>query len=204
MSRWTGAHSAALTRSPIVALNFHEVTAEHRATVRRSLRHVAALGPRYDPDEADPADGPRVFVAFYDGMRDAAMFGAEECHQLGLTAYFFPLFQHYDPELANVTDDEWREIATVHEIGFHTASHAAVTEVTPRTVQREVVDPMTRIEAIAGYRPRIGAWKGGSRFDPGLLGDQTARAYGVRYLVSNWSIERVPPESSDPGRDGPG
>jgi hypothetical protein len=52
---------------------------------------------------------------------------------------------------------------------------------------------MTRIEAIAGYRPRIGAWTGGSRFDPGLLGDRTARAYGIRHLVSNWSIERVPP-----------
>src|SRR5918998_388759 len=137
-----------------------------------------------------------------DGMRNAAMFGAEECANLGLKAYFFPLFDHYDAELANVTDDEWRQIATMHEIGFHTASHAAVTEVTQRTVQREVVEPMVRIEAIAGYRPRIGAWKGGSRFDPGMVGDQTARAYGVRFLVSNWSIERVPPEL-DPSGDGP-
>ena len=62
-------------------------------------------------------------------------------------------------DLGNVTDDEWRQIAAVHEIGFHTAGHAAVTEVTPRTVQREVVQPMVRVEAIAGYRPRIGAWK---------------------------------------------
>jgi peptidoglycan/xylan/chitin deacetylase (PgdA/CDA1 family) len=201
VTRWTPGHSAALTRTPIVALNFHEITPEHRDEVRRSLRHVVGLGPRYDPDESGPIDGPRVFVAFYDGMRDAAMFGAEECADLGLKAYFFPLFDHYDPELGNVTDDEWRQIATVHEIGFHTASHAAVTEVTPRTVQREVVEPMVRIEAIAGYRPRIGAWKGGSRFDPDLVGDQTARAYGMRYLISNWSIERVP---LGPGGDGPG
>ena len=199
MTRWTAGHSAALTRTPIVALNFHEITADHRTEVLRSLRHVAGLGPGYDPDEPDPVDGPRVFVAFYDGMRDAALFGAEECANLGLKAYFFPLFDHYDPELANVTDDEWRQIATVHEIGFHTASHAAVTEVTPRTVNREVVEPMVRIEAIAGYRPRIGAWKGGSRFDPGLVGDQTARAYGVRFLISNWSIERVPSGSADHG-----
>jgi Polysaccharide deacetylase len=201
VTQWTPGHSAALTRTPIVALNFHEITADHRSKVRRSLRHVAGLGPRYDPDEPGPVDGPRVFVAFYDGMRDAAMFGAEECANLGLKAYFFPLFDHFDPDLANLTDDEWRQIATVHEIGFHTASHAAVTEVTPRTVQREVVEPMVRIEAIAGYRPRIGAWKGGSRFDPDLIGDQTARAYGVRFLISNWSIERVP---LDPGGDGPG
>ena len=192
MSRpWTAAHSAALTRSPIVALNFHEIPADDRSGVARSLRHAAGLGPRYDPDDG-AADGPRVFVAFYDGMREAAMFGAEECHRLGIRAYFFPLFRSRDPELAAVSDDEWRQIATVHEIGFHTASHAAVTEVTPRTAQREVVDPMVRIEGIAGYRPRIGAWKGGSRFDPGLVGDQTAQAYGVRFLVSNWSIERVP------------
>ena len=201
MTPWTPGHSAALTRTPIVALNFHEITVDHRAEVSRSLRHVAGLGPRYDPDEPGPVDGPQVFVAFYDGMRDAALFGAEECANLGLKAYFFPLFDHYDPELGNVTDDEWRQIATVHEIGFHTASHAAVTEVTPRTVHREVIEPMVRIEAIAGYRPRIGAWKGGSRFDPDLIGDQTARAYGVRFLVSNWSIERVP---LDLGGDRPG
>ena len=206
MTRWTPGHSAALARTPIVALNFHEITAEHRPQVLRSLRHVAGLGPRYDPDEPGPLDGPRVFVAFYDGMREAALFGAEECANLGLKAYFFPLFHHYDAELANVTDDEWRQIAVVHEIGFHTASHATVTEVTPRTVQREVIDPIVRIEEIAGYRPRIGAWKGGSRFDPGLVGDQTARAYGVRFLVSNWSIERVPLEGagSGPGDHGPG
>jgi hypothetical protein len=201
--RWRPGHSTALTRTPIVALNFHEITTDHRPEVLRSLRHVAGLGPRFDPDEPGPFDGPRVFVAFYDGMRDAALFGAEECANLGLKAYFFPLFEHYDPELANVTDDEWRQIATVHELGFHTASHASVTEVTPRTVHREVVAPMVKIEALAGYRPRIGAWKGGSRFESGLIGDQTARAYGLRFLVSNWSIERVPPEL-DPSGDGPG
>ena len=36
---------------------------------------------------------------------------------MGLRAYFFPLWQHYDPQLANVTDDEWRQIAAAHEIG---------------------------------------------------------------------------------------
>jgi hypothetical protein len=92
----TGRMPAALSRTPIVALNFHEITAEHRSEVLRSLRHVAALGPRFDPDESDPIDGPRVFVAFSDGMRDAALFGAEKCASLGLTAYFFPLFDHDD------------------------------------------------------------------------------------------------------------
>jgi peptidoglycan/xylan/chitin deacetylase (PgdA/CDA1 family) len=192
VSRWTPGHSAALTRSPIVALNFHEIAAEHRASVRRSLRHVASLGPRFDPDEPAPADGPRVFVAFYDGMRDAAFFGAEECAGLGLKAYFFPLFKHYDPHLANVTDDEWRQIAQVHEIGFHTASHATIAEITPVSVQREVVEPIARIEAITGTRPRIGAWKGGTRFDAAQLGNRTAREHGLRHLVSNWSIERIP------------
>ncbi|WP_249998662.1 polysaccharide deacetylase family protein [Actinoplanes sp. M2I2] len=201
MSRWTSGHSAALARSPIVALNFHEIAAENRASVLESLRRVADLGPRYDPDEPAP-DGPRVFVAFYDGMREAALFGAEECANLGLKAYFFPLFEHYDPHLANVTDDEWRQIAAVHEIGFHTAGHATVAEVTPVTVQREVIGPITRIEALTGHRPRIGAWKGGSRFDPSLLGDRTVREYGLRHLVSNWSIERIPPVVTKQGAEG--
>ena len=132
-----------------------------------------------------------MFVAFYDGMRDAALFGAEECAKLGLRAYFFPLFDHYDPHLANVTDDEWRQIATAHEIGFHTASHATVAEVIELNVRREVIDPILRIEEITGHRPRIGAWKGGSRFDPALLGNRTAREYGVRHLISNWSVEKI-------------
>jgi peptidoglycan/xylan/chitin deacetylase (PgdA/CDA1 family) len=191
VTKWTPGHSAALLRSPIVALNFHEIAAEHRDSVRRSLRHVAGLGPRFDPDEPAPADGPRVFVAFYDGMRDAAFFGAEECERLGIKAYFFPLFQHYDPHLANVTDDEWRQIAAVHELGFHTASHATVAEVTPLTVEREVVEPIARITALTGRPPRIGAWKGGTRFDPAQLGNRTAREHGIRHLVSNWSIERI-------------
>lgn len=197
MNRWTSGHSAALTRSPIVALNFHEIAADHRASVRASLRHVAGLGPRYDPDQPGPADGPRVFVAFYDGMRDAALFGAEECAALGLRAYFFPLFDHYDPHLANVTDDEWRQIAAVHEIGFHTATHATVAEVFERNLQREVIGPIERIEAITGQRPRIGAWRGGSRWDGDRLGNRTARDLGLRHLVSNWSIERVPPAGAD-------
>lgn len=196
MTRWTPGHSAALRKSPIVALNFHEIDAGQRTETRRILRHVAGLGPRFDPDEPATDDGPRVFVAFYDGMRDAALFGADECADLGLRAYFFPLFDHYDPQLATVTDDEWRQIAGVHEIGFHTATHATVAEVTPLTVRREVVEPIERIEAIAGYRPRIGAWRGGSRFDGDLLGNQTVQAYGVRHLISNWSIERIPPAAA--------
>ena len=199
VTRWTPAHSAALTRTPIVALNFHEITADHRTEVRRSLRHVAGLGPRYDPDESGPADGPRVFVAFYDGMRDAALFGAEECANLGLKAYFFPLFDHYDPELANVTDDEWRQIATVHEIGFHTAGHAAVTEVTPRTVASRggrAHGPDRGDRRLPAADRRL---EGRVAVRPGLVGDQTARAYGMRFLVSNWSIERVP-LGARPGR----
>ena len=78
MTRWTRVDSVALTRTPIVALNFHEIAADHRPEVLRSLRHVAGLGPRYDPDEWGPLDRPRVFVAFYDGMREAALFQAEE------------------------------------------------------------------------------------------------------------------------------
>ena len=71
--------------TPTVALNFHGIAAGERDEVR----HRAGLGPGYDPDEPAPADGPRAFIACYDGMREAALFGAEECAGLGLKAYFF-------------------------------------------------------------------------------------------------------------------
>ena len=53
-----------------------------------------------------------------------------------------------------MTDDEWRQIAAVHELGVHTASHATANEVIALNVRREVIDPIARIETITGHRPR--------------------------------------------------
>jgi hypothetical protein len=140
---------------------------------------------------SSPGAGPKIFVAFYDGYRDTGLFGAELCHSLGIRAYFFPVFASSDPARGQLRDTDLSELATQHEIGFHTRSHRAAREITPDTVEEEVTEPVERIRAATGRRPRVAAWRGGTRFDDQTLGDQTLRELGLRYLVSNWSVEPI-------------
>ena len=190
---WTDGHSAALLRSPIIALNYHVIEPDHRGEVEAMVRRVAALGPTLDPSSLDDhAPGPRIVVGFYDGYGFAGRFGADLCAQLGIRATFFPLFEPTDePGCAELTDDELSDIAQAHEIGFHTSSHVLPTEVTPATLDREVLEPLRRIEAISGRVPRLAAWRGGARFDHRRLGDATLLEAGVRGMMSNWSVERI-------------
>jgi peptidoglycan/xylan/chitin deacetylase (PgdA/CDA1 family) len=90
-----------------------------------------------------------------------------------------------------LTDAELADLAAVHEVGWHTASHAAAVEVGEADVPGEVVAPFRWIERVTGRPPRIGAWRGGTRFDPGLPGNRALRDLGLTRLVSNWSVERV-------------
>ena len=60
-----------------------------------------------------------------------------------------------------------------------------------RPAQHEVVEPYRRIERATGRAPRIGAWRGGTRFDAAQLGNRTVAGLGLTHLVSNWSVERV-------------
>jgi len=90
-----------------------------------------------------------------------------------------------------LTDAELADLATGHEVGWHTASHAAAAEVDEADVAEEVVAPFRWIERVAGRPPRIGAWRGGTRFDPDLSGNRALRDLGLAQLVSNWSVERV-------------
>ena len=121
------------------------------------------------------------------------------CQRLGIRACFFPLFEATDePGTGELTDDELRQIADVHEIGFHTAGHVAADEVTDETAEREVRQPLRRIESITGMIPRVGAWRGGARFDDRRLGDRILRDSGVTSMVSNWSLERIPPIRGNP------
>ena len=54
--------------------------------------------------------------------------------------------------------------------------------------------PYARIRAVTGRAPRIAAWRGGTRFDPALLGNRVLRELGVTPLVSNWSVETLAAE----------
>jgi len=194
MTSWTAAHSAALLQRRVLGVNFHHIAAENRAEVTERLRLAAQLGTSLDPDQPTGRDAEQsIFVAFYDGYRDTGLFGAELCADLGIRAYFFPIFSSADPERAQLSDDDLAQIATAHELCFHSTSHFAAEQVTPETLTREVLDPMERMRSVTGTMPRIAAWRGGTRFDDQTLGDRTLRDLGVRHMVSNWSIERIPP-----------
>ncbi len=203
MTSWTAAHSAALLHQRVLGVNFHDIAAENRAEVTDRLRRASELGSSLDVDDVEGRDGaPHIFVAFYDGYHDTGLFGAELCADLGIRAFFFPIFASADPARATLTDSDLKQIATVHELCFHSTSHFAADQVTPDSVAREVLEPVERMRSITGSRPRIGAWRGGTRFDERNLGDRTLRDLGLRYLVSNWSIEAVPSASASLRREG--
>jgi hypothetical protein len=184
-----------LTGSPVVAVNYHEIADENRPAVEERLRRLRDLGPVLDPDvDATEAHGPRIVVGVYDCYRDATLFVTDLCHRLGLRAWVFPVFEVGDePGTAGVGDAELADIAEVHELGFHTASHVRVDQVTEANVDQEVRDVVARLTELGGRPPRLGAWRGGSRWDESHLGDRVLRELGVRYVMSNWALERIDP-----------
>ena len=199
---WTPGRSRALLDSPLLACNYHFILPENRDAVEARLRRLVQLGESLDLDADVPASDrsaprPRIVVGFYDSYREAGLFGADLCHRLGIRAYFFPVFEPFDEEgTADLTDAELADIAEVHEIGFHSASHRSAAEITEENLAREVDEPVARITELAGRPPRVGAWRGGARFDDSLLGDRRLRELGVGYLMSNWSVEVVPPPTA--------
>jgi hypothetical protein len=192
---WTPAHGAALLAAPVLALNFDVIPRRDRPTVRRQLEQVAAFGPSLRPGAPDP--GPQVLVGFYDGFRDEGLWGAQVCAELGLTAWFFPLFVPVDGDgaaaeeggeplgpLELLTADDLAQIGRVHEIGLHSASYRRAADLGPADLQKEVHEPLDAIAA---------AWRRGTRFNPDNLADQVLRERGVTHVVSNWSVEAIPP-----------
>lgn len=190
--RWTAARQRALEERPLIALNFHEVPPEWRPEARKRIAELTAFGPGLDLDRLDePAEGPRVVIGWYDGWRDTALFGADVCAELGVRAFFFPITRPQRSGRGTVTADDLADIATAHEVGFHTATHRSAPTITSVNLRAEVDRPMAEIEAATGRRPRIAAWLLGSRFDPELPGNQRLRELGVEFMMSNWSVERI-------------
>lgn len=182
--------AARLLERPLLALNFHGVEPEHRAVVREQLTRATDLGPTFDLDATHAPGEVRVLFAFYDGFAETAAFAAEVCHDLGLRAVFFPLTSA-EHEARLLTDPELADLATAHEVGWHTANHMGAEEVDEGDVEVEVVEPFRWIERVTGRPPRIGAWCFGSRFDPARPGNRALVDLGLTHLVSNWSVERV-------------
>ena len=186
-----GSLAATLLERPLLALNFHRIRGRNQDVVREQLTRAAALGASFDLDAPEQRPGEvRVLLGFYDGFARTADFAAGLAHELGLRAVFFPIF--FAPTSGRLlTDAQLGEIARVHEVGVHTTRHVAAAEVDEASVGPEVVEPFRRIERATGRAPRIAAWRGGTRFDPTLLGNRTLVGLGVTHLVSNWSVEAL-------------
>jgi peptidoglycan/xylan/chitin deacetylase (PgdA/CDA1 family) len=194
--RWTPARQTALSTRPLLALNFHEVPPDWRDEARRRLKQLVAMAPTVDLDLLDePADGPRVVIGWYDGWRDTALFGAEACADLGIKAFFFPITRPQASGRGTLTPEDLASIATAHEVGFHTATHRSAPAVSAAMVRAEVDRPMAELEAATGRPPRVAAWLLGSRFDPALVANRRLRELGVEFMMSNWSLERIPRHS---------
>lgn len=182
--------AAHLLERPLLALNFHGIEPEHRDVVREQLTRAAGLGPTFDLDATHAPGEVRVLLGFYDGFADTAAFAADVCHDLGLRAAFFPLTSaEHGARL--LTDAELADLATAHEVGWHTANHTGAAEVDEQGVETEVVEPFRWIERVTGRAPRLGAWCFGTRFDAALPGNRALADLGLTHLVSNWSVERV-------------
>ena len=178
------------TDGRLLSLNFHAVPAEHRRSAEDRIRRLLDLGDHYDPDR--PVNRPQVMVAVYDGERETGLWAAALCSRLGVRAYFFPLRHTTLEHGPRLSDDDLTVVAAEHELCFHTATHRSAVEITADNRDAEVLDPLDRLTRAAGTVPRLAAWRGGARFDPGSTGDQLLAARGVRHLVSNWSVEPVP------------
>ncbi|RKT36056.1 polysaccharide deacetylase [Microbacterium sp. AG1240] len=191
--RWSAPRQHALATRPVIALNFHEVPREWRSTARQRISEVAAMGPAVDLDRYDePVEGPSVVIGWYDGWRDTALFGADVCAELGVRAFFFPITRPQRSGRGTVTAADLADIATAHEVGFHTATHRSAPTITRTNLRAEVDRPMAEIEEATGRRPRVAAWLLGSRYDPDLVGNQRLKELGVQFMMSNWSLERIP------------
>jgi hypothetical protein len=163
-----------------------------------------------------PTERPGVVPAFFDGFASAAQVAAPVCEELGLTGWFYPPTAFLDTpaedqrsfaahhELGLLAEDlagtgrlamTWDELAGIaerHEVCGHTEAHALSAAVrTAADVERQVTEPLRRLERVTG-RPAVAwAWLGGTPFDPAAPGDRAVRDAGVRLLCSDAQLERI-------------
>ncbi|MDQ0734893.1 polysaccharide deacetylase family protein [Arthrobacter agilis] len=199
-SEGAGWSRAELRAVPLVTLNFHDVSPDHREATDRRLAKLARLGDLLG-DGGDGVLRPRVVVLLFDGYKDAAEMVVPICERLGLRVLILPIAVEVEDDRAGTLgDDALIRLARRHALGFHTLTHRAAEEITPATVVAEVSDVVRRLTRIAGRAPRVAAWCGGARFDDRLLGNRRLRELGVTELVSNWSWETI--RDGTPGTPG--
>lgn len=160
---------------------------------------------------------PGFLPVFYEGYRNSAEVAAPILEELGLTGWFFvctgfldtppPQQEAYarahsiglvpeDLDRARpiaMTWDQVRDLSRNHVVTPHTASHESVGWIrTEDDVQREIVGPKQRMDAVTGQDSACFAWLEGTHYGHDPVNDEAVRRAGYRYVFSNTMIQRLP------------
>jgi peptidoglycan/xylan/chitin deacetylase (PgdA/CDA1 family) len=88
--------------------------------------------------------------------------------------------------------DEIGELSQRHTVTPHTASHAGIADVaTDEDLEREVVEPKRRMDAVTGRSVPAFAWLHGTQWGMSERHDRAVRDAGYRFLISNTMLHRI-------------
>ena len=161
--------------------------------------------------------GPGFLPVFYEGYRNNFEVAAAVCDELGITGWFMictgfvecPVPEqeafaraHWiglvPEELARRGERlamTWAEIAQLsrrHVVAPHTASHGSVADVvTQDDIEREIVEPKRRMDAVTGQSAPAFAWMLGSPWGVSERHDRAIQRAGYRFHISNTMIHRI-------------
>jgi peptidoglycan/xylan/chitin deacetylase (PgdA/CDA1 family) len=158
---------------------------------------------------------PGLLPVFYEGYRNNAEVVAPILDDLGLTGWFFICTGFLDtpPDLQEaycrahhiglvpedvdgrpiaMTWDQVRELSVRHVVNPHTANHESVGWIRGDSdVEREIIDPKRRMDAVTGQSAACFAWLEGTHHGHDPVNDSGVRRAGYRYVFSNTMIQRL-------------
>ena len=163
---------------------------------------------------------PGFLPVFYEGYRNSAEVAAPILDELGLTGWFFictgfldtppPRQEAYarahsiglvteeleraavDGSSLAMTWDQVRDLSRRHVVTPHTANHESVGWIrSAEDVEREIVEPKRRMDAVTGQSAAAFAWLEGTHFGHDPINDEAVQRAGYRYVFSNTMIQRL-------------
>lgn len=158
---------------------------------------------------------PGVIPVFYEGYRNNAEVAAPLAEEAGLTAWFFictafldvPVEDQYDYANAHNIDlvqenhkgerlamtwDDVAELSRRHVVTPHTANHVAAASLhTAPDLEREIVEPKRRMDAVTGQDAACTAFLWGTPYGTDPAVDAALREAGYRYQFGNTMIQYI-------------
>lgn len=190
-----------------------------RAELRSLSRRYQSVGLRDLDTFSDtgrwPLERPGFIPVFYEGYRNSAEVAAPICEEFGITGWFPVCTGFIDTPVEEqeyfarshyigLQDDElddgriamsWDDVARLserHVVLPHTASHVGIIDVsTDEDLQREVLEPKRRMDAVTGQSAPAFAWLWGSPYGVSEKHDRAVLDAGYRYQISNTMIQRL-------------